>query len=70
MACPFVGHDSDPCKSDTESTEMPFGAWTRVSPRNRVLGGGTDLLMGRGTFGGDTWACPDLPAVNILNTVH
>ena len=36
-----------------------------------MLGGiSLDPLMGRGIFGGHTWACLDLPAVNILNLAH
>jgi len=34
-----------------EPIEMPFGLWTRVGSRNRVLDGGPDLPMRRGNFG-------------------
>jgi len=30
------------CAKTAEPIEMPFGTWTRVDPRNRVLGGGLD----------------------------
>ena len=33
-----------------EPFEMPFGLWTRVGPRNRVLDGGP-----RGNFEGEKW---------------
>ena len=31
---------------------------------------GPDISTGKGTFGGNTWACPDLPTVDILNVIH
>ena len=33
-----VGHDCQPAKM-AELIKMPFGMWTRVGPRNHVLGG-------------------------------
>jgi len=42
-----------PTKTD-KAVEMPFGFWTRVGPRNHVLGGGPYLPRGKSYFGG----CP------------
>ena len=36
------------CAKTDESIEMPFRLWTRVGPRNHVLGGGPDLPRGKG----------------------
>ena len=44
-----------PTKTE-ESIEIPFGLWTLVGPRNRVLDGCPDLPMGRGNFGGERTA--------------
>jgi len=35
-----------------EPTEMPFGLWARVGPRNHVLDRGLDRLMQRENRGG------------------
>jgi len=32
----MIHHDREPCKT-AEPITMPFGLWTRVGPRNRVL---------------------------------
>jgi len=54
---PIVKHrDSlpEPSKKTAEPTEMPFGLWTRVGPRNNVLDGGHEppwkgaILVGEG----------------------
>jgi len=37
-----------------EPTEMPFGMWTRVGPRNHVLQRDPDLPMQRDNFEGGT----------------
>ena len=34
-----------------EAIEMPFGLRTWLGPRDHVLNGGSDPLMGRGKFG-------------------
>ena len=34
-----------------DSIEMPFGVWTRVGPKNHVLGGGPDPRRGMGILG-------------------
>ena len=47
-----------------ELIEMLFGVCTRAGPRNHVLGSGPDPLVGRDTFGSNTLACLELPAVN------
>ena len=39
-----------------EALKMPFGMWTLVDPRNRVLDGGPDLPMRRSNFEGKIWA--------------
>ena len=49
-----------------EQIEVPFGMWTRVAQGL----GGLKSPRGRRNFGGHTWSCPDLPAVDILNRVH
>jgi len=36
-----------------ELIEVPFGLWTRVGTRNRVLDGGPDRPMRRGNFLGE-----------------
>jgi len=46
-----------------EPVEMQFGMCTCGAQETRVLGG----CPGRGTFGSNTWTCPDLSAVDILN---
>lgn len=35
-ACLSVGHNREPCKT-TQPIELPFGVWTRVAQRNRML---------------------------------
>ena len=42
-----------------------FEVWTHGGPRNHVLTGGPDFPTERGTCGGNTWAIPGLPAVDI-----
>jgi len=53
-----VGRNREPCRKTAEPIVLPFGAWTRVGPRNRVAcikwGGGGDPPVR--TF------CGDLPA--------
>ena len=39
--CLSVVHDCEPCKM-AELVVVPFGVWTRVDPRNHVLGGAPD----------------------------
>ena len=39
------------CAKTAEWIERPFGLWARIGPRNHVLDGGLDLLLGRGNLG-------------------
>ena len=39
--CPSAGYNMS-CSKTAEPTEMPFWIWTRVGPRSRVFGGGSD----------------------------
>ena len=54
-----------------EPIEMPLEVWTCGGPRNRVLGGAW-IPHGKGHFGGSTWVCQDLTAVDmsILSIIH
>ena len=36
-----------------EPIEIPFGIRTQVGPKNHVLDGGPDTLMGRGKYEGE-----------------
>jgi len=40
------------CAKTAEPTEMPFGMWTWIAPRNPVLAGGPDPPDRRGNFCG------------------
>ena len=57
------------CAETTEPIETLFGARELVEQRIS-WGPGPDPVTGRGTLGGYTWACPDLPADGILNLIH
>jgi len=52
-----------------EPIGIPFGSMTLGGPRNYVLSGGSDTPTERGIVGvwGNTWACTDLSAVDVLN---
>jgi len=39
-------------------------------PNEPLLAEGPDLPKEMGNLGGQTWACPDLQAVDILNRIH
>ena len=70
--CLFVGHKhTSPAKTD-EPIEMRFGVWTHAGSRNHVFWTGPRISpAGRGSLCvGCIWACPDLPAVDVLNTGH
>jgi len=54
LASPFVSVVVSPTKT-AEPVKMPFGLWTRVGPRNRVLGGG----VGRWE-NGQFWGCSNI----------
>ena len=41
------------CAKVAETIEMLFGFWASMGPRNHVLDGGSDRLMGRGSFEGE-----------------
>ena len=41
------------CTEAAEPVRMPFGLWTRVGPRNRVLGVGPIYPMGVDNYGAD-----------------
>ena len=58
------------CAKTAELIEMSFDMWI-LGPVH-VLGRSPDLPTGQGTFfwgGGNTWACSDLPAVDILSFI-
>ena len=40
------------CAKTVEPIETPFGMWTRVGPRNQVLGGGRRITEEMKQFGG------------------
>jgi len=40
--CKVYGHSAVICAKTAEPIEMPFGLWTWMGPRNRVLHGGSD----------------------------
>lgn len=47
-----------------------MGVWIGVGPRKEPCSGvrwGPRSPTGRDSFGGHTWACSDLPAVDMLN---
>ena len=39
------------CAKTNEPIEIPFGMWTRVRARNRMLSGKPDTFKGLGNFG-------------------
>ena len=43
-----------------EPIEVPFRMWTRVGPRNFVVGGGLDLPRGSGKFWGEWNSVPEM----------
>jgi len=45
------------CAKTDEPIEMPFGMWTRVSPRNHVLGGGAADPPGQAVIFGASLRC-------------
>jgi len=47
--------------------ELDADSWC---PMNHILCGGPDPPQEGALLGGHTWACPRLPAVNILNLFH
>jgi len=47
-----VCHDHEPAKM-AEQIKMPFGLWTWLGPRNRMLDGGPGPVMQRGNFEGE-----------------
>ena len=40
----------EPYKKTDQPIEMPFGVWTRENSWNHVLGGGLDIIRGRGNI--------------------
>jgi len=52
LICLSVSHDHKPCKT-AEPVEMPFGLWTYMGPKNRVLHSGADSPIQRGNFEGE-----------------
>jgi len=45
--------------------------WTHRDQGTSGVRGGQGPFMGKDTYrGGYTWACPDLPTVDILNVIH
>jgi len=53
----------EPCKT-AEQIELPFGMWTRGSPRNHVRDGGS-VLHGKEHFDGDIYSTGMCPAVDM-----
>ena len=45
------GHSTVVCGKTAEPTEMPFGLWARMGPRNRVLHRGPDPPWEGGIWG-------------------
>jgi len=43
------------CAKTAKVTGMPFELRIQVGPRNHLLDGGSDFLMGRGKFEGKRW---------------
>ena len=47
--------------SPAKTMEMPFGMWTWLGPRKRVLDGGPDPHMRSGNFLGAEWPAQEMP---------
>jgi len=60
VVCLSVCHDREPCRT-AEPTEMLFGMWTRVGPKNHTLDGGPDVHARRGDFEGEKGPAQDMP---------
>jgi len=59
------------CTKTAETTDMPCGLWTPGDPSNRVLDDCPDSpTVGHFSKTGHKQACPDLPAVDILNRIR
>jgi len=51
---------------------MPFGMWTEESMCSKLRRGEWEGASPRekAFLGGHTWACPDLPVIDILNVIR
>jgi len=60
------------CAKTDEPIEMPFGMWTEESMCSKLRRGEWEGASPRekAFLGGHTWACPDLPVIDILNVIR
>ena len=66
LICLSVGYICEPCKNCLADRDAAWGvdSFGLTEPRIRWQAGPT---IGKDTFGGPAWACPGLPAVDILH---
>jgi len=67
--CVSVGYNREPYKTD-EPIEVAIGTWTRVGPRNHVLGGGPDTSREGALLGGYICVHFRLPSTILLDKLN